>query len=228
MKKSIYIIIILLIIFNMMGCREKYNNKIEEKEINNDEEILEDTEDKYVDDNTLKIAFYDGNNGIYKRLDRFESQLKEMEVINTFSIILSNEDEVQGYSIKKIFNKMIEENSNINNYKIGYNLKFNLKDGREINENILRPLNYGNYGFGPYIYAWLYDDIHANGWHSHIEENEYTDDTIMSSIKLMWGSSANEIASDIELSVFTYDSDDFDSNGNYRGNSKFTTIIEKK
>ena len=49
----------------------------------------------------------------------------------------------------------------------------------------------------------------------------------MSSIKLMWGVTANEIASDIELTIFTYDEDDFDEEGNYRGISKFTTIIEK-
>ena len=49
----------------------------------------------------------------------------------------------------------------------------------------------------------------------------------MSSIKLMWGPTSNEINSNIELSVFTYDEDDFDNSGNYRGISKFTTIIER-
>ena len=49
----------------------------------------------------------------------------------------------------------------------------------------------------------------------------------MSSIKLMWANEASQIDSNIELTVFTYDEDDFDENNNYRGISKFTTIIER-
>ena len=239
MRNKIYILLILLVIITLVGCskvKEINNNdntiinqeEKDKQEEKKEEEKEEKIEEEYIDNNNIKIALYNGNNGVYKRLDRYESKVKEMEVINTFSIILSNEEEVSGYSIKKIYNKMIENIPDINNYKVGYNVKFKITDGREINVNVLKPLEYFEYEFSPYLYAWIYDDIHANGWHSHIEKNEYTDDTIMSSFKLMWGKSSNEIASDIELSVFTYDADDFDNNGNYRGNSKFTTIIVGK
>ena len=231
MKKVLYLSLILLL---LSGCNKKLNN--EKKDIEKSEpetnlyekEIEEPYVEPYVDNNSIKIALYKGNNGTYKRVDRFESKVKEMEVIDAFSFILSNDEVVYGNGIKGLYYSIKETISDFDNYKIGYNIKFNLKDGRVVNENILKPLEYTNYGFCPYLYAWLYDDVHATGWHSHIEEDEYTDNTVMSSIKLMWGNSASEIDSNIELTVFSYDSDDFDELGNYRGISKFTTIIERK
>ena len=151
-----------------------------------------------------------------------------MQEIGTFSIILSNEEKVEGSSIKSLYKEISSKEEFINNYKIGFNIKFTLDSGTIINENVLKPLYYENYGFCPYLYAWIYDDVNANGWHSHIEEDEYNENTIMTSIKLMWGHSAQEISGDIELTVFTYDDDDFDESGICRGISKFTTIIEKE
>ena len=77
------------------------------------------------------------------------------------------------------------------------------------------------------VIIYIYDDINTNGWHSHIEENEYTDNTVMSSIKLMWAPSYYEINSPIELSVFTYDDDDFSEEGYYRGISSYKMTIER-
>ena len=37
----------------------------------------------------------------------------------------------------------------------------------------------------------------------------------------------DEITSDISLTAFTYDDDDFDENGEYRGISKQTVIIKR-
>jgi len=231
MKKIVYLSLILLL---LVGCNKKVSKDIEIKNQDNQEEILENNvinedskKDNYIDDNPVKISFYKKNNGVYKRLDKFESKVESMKEIGIFSIILSDEEEVYGNSIKNLLKEKMESNPEFSNYKIGFNIKFTLKDGTVISENILKPLNYGSYGFSPYLYAWLYDDINTSGWHSHIEENEFRSDTIMSSIKLMWGPSSSEINGNIELSVFTYDEDDFDDSGNYRGVSKFTTIIER-
>ena len=230
MKKVIYLSLILLL---LSGCNNKLENKNEiidnkEPEVMEPEKEEEPYEEPYIDTNPIKIAFYKKNNGVYKRIDKIESKVREMEVIDTFGIILSNDEEVIGSSMKSLYNSIKEGIPEFDNYKIGYNSKFTLKDGTVINENILKPLLYANYGFSHYLYAWLYDDINTTGWHSHIEEEEYTDNTVMSSIKLMWGKTSGDIDSDIELTVFTYDSDDFDELGNYRGNSKFTTVIERK
>ena len=228
MKKIVYLSLILL---TLVGCNKNLtsDNKIEDKK---DEVVVENNEiipeEVYIDDNPIKIAFYQGNNGTYKRVDSFISHVEEYKEIGIFSIILSNEEEVNGSSIKSLYKEKSESIENFNNYKIGFNIKFTLEDGTVINENILRPLDYESYGFSPYLFAWIYDDVNANGWHAHIEENEFNDNTIMSSIKLMWGPSSNQINSNIELTVFTYDSDDFDEFNNYRGISKWTTIIERE
>ena len=226
MKKIMYLVLILIFI---VGCNKKevyINQDIKETKIEEKQE-QDDIEEKYVDDNPVKIAFYHGSNGIYKRIDNFSSKPESMKEIGIFSIVLSDEEEIKGSSIKNLYKEKIENNPEYSNYKIGFNIKFTLENGTTINENILRPLLYANYGFCHYLYAWIYDDVNANGWHSHLEEDEFNDNTIMSSIKLMWGPTSNEINSDIELTVFTYDSDDFDEFGNYRGISKFTTIIER-
>ena len=76
----------------------------------------------------------------------------------------------------------------------------------------------------------MYDDVHqADGaFYSHLEMSDVKDNTIYSSIKLTGIETAN-IESPITLTVFTYDGDeDFDSDGNYRGNSKYTITINRK
>ena len=54
------------------------------------------------------------------------------------------------------------------------------------------------------------------------------DNTIFTTIKLTASTKINDITSDIELTAFTYLDDNDFLDGNYRGNSKFTTIIKKK
>ena len=54
------------------------------------------------------------------------------------------------------------------------------------------------------------------------------DNTIFTTIKLTTSTKINDITSDIELTAFTYLDDNDFLDGNYRGNSKFTTIIKKK
>jgi len=220
-------IFLFLIILFFCGCQNKvvkdYKKPITIPEERDEEHIEEPI---YIDDNPIKIAFYRNNNGTYKRVDKFSSHGDKLKEIGVFSIILSNEESMNG-SIKKLYNDISSTIPNFSNYKIGFNIKFTLIDDRVVDVNVFKPVDYVSYGFGPYLYAWIYDDINANGWHSHIEEKDFNDSTIMSSIKLMWGNNFDEIKSDIELTVFTYDSDDFDESGNYRGISKFTTIIER-
>jgi hypothetical protein len=49
---------------------------------------------------------------------------------------------------------------------------------------------------------------------------------MMTSFKVTGGENYDQIISSIEITVFTYNSkDDFDENGKYRGNSKYTAIL---
>ena len=85
------------------------------------------------------------------------------------------------------------------------------------------------YYFDPYLYVYLYDDINQQdgAWYSHVEESQVNENTIFSSIKLY--QVTDNFSSPIKLTVFTYKSDDdFDTNGNYRGNSSYTINLIQK
>ena len=223
MKKIIWLFVIMIII---TGCKKEIKKEIINKDETTKEEEVPEKKEVYVDNNPIKIAFYSGN-GPYKKLTDFSSSYGEYKEIGVFAMLLSDEDTVSGNSRKTLYKELSSKYENFSNYKIGYSLKFQTEDG-DVYENILEPHVYNSYPFGEYIYVWLYDDINTTGWHSHIEENEYNENTIMSSIKLMWAPNATKITSPVELSVFTYDADDFDENNHYRGNSINKVIINKK
>ena len=60
-----------------------------------------------------------------------------------------------------------------------------------------------------------------------IDKDEYNESTLITSIKLTGSTKTDKITSDITLTAFTYDSDDFDENNEYRGISKYTTTIKR-
>ena len=115
--------------------------------------------------------------------------------------------------------------NDIDDYKIGFNIKFILKDGTNFNGNFLEP---DIYKFGKYFYVYLYDDINQedNVSYSHLEEMK--DNNKITSIKIYAVDGIDEVDNFI-LSVFTYkDDNDFDENGNYRGKSIYGIRIKRK
>ncbi len=228
-----YIIIFIVGLIIVTGCSFKNQdvnseNKIKDKDIseNKVEDKVDNLEkDDYQDDNPVKISLYHKENK-YIRQDVFKSNLAEFKDIGLFSIILSDEKEIDISSVKNLYNKYKMNYDDFSKYKIGYNIRFTLSDGRILNETILKPKVFSDFSFNPYLYVWLYDDINNSGYYSHLEPSDYNDNTVMSSIKLMATSFSKEIVSNIALTVFTYDTlDDFDSNFNYRGNSSHTMFI---
>ena len=228
MKKIIILFIFLLL---LTGCN-KLVKEDNQKEINNDQnnnQINSDLEENiYQDTNPIKIALYEGTNGSYSRVDTFYSKMEALKDIGLFSIILSQDKKVTGNNIKGLYKDYSSQYENFSNYKIGYHIAFSLKDGTMLSETILKPLTFSKFSFSDYLYVWLYDDINNSGFYSHIEEDEYNENTVMSSIKLMSTKKSEEISSPIELTVFTYDEDDFSESGNYIGVSKYKISIVKE
>ena len=228
MKKIIILFIFLLL---LTGCN-KLVKEDNQKEINNDQnnnQINSDLEENiYQDTNPIKIALYEGTNGSYSRVDTFYSKMEALKDIGLFSIILSQDKKVTGNNIKGLYKDYSSQYENFSNYKIGYHIAFSLKDGTMLSETILKPLTFSKFSFSDYLYVWLYDDINNSGFYSHIEEDEYNENTVMSSIKLMSAKKSGEINSPIELTVFTYDEDDFSESGNYIGVSKYKISIVKE
>ena len=111
-----------------------------------------------------------------------------------------------------------------NNLKIGFNIKFSTED-EDFSYNILNPSNC--FEKWEYLLNYLYDDYANRGksFYSHIEENEYNDSTLFTSIKVQSAGECNKIKDKIELTVFTYDTEDDFLDGEYRGNSSSTLTI---
>ena len=214
--KKIFILIICLILFSACSKKEE---KIVTKKKKTETNITIPT---YKDENPVKIAFYENN----KILNEFSTTKNPMTDINVFSVLLTNDEEVIGSNYKTLFNNYYDKYENKENYKIGYYIKFYIGQ-KLIEKTITDPTS--TYSLNPYLYIYLYDDIHQpdGAWYSHVEEKDVKDNTLYTSIKLFMVEDINKITSPITLEAFTYDSeDDFDENGNYRGNSKYTIEIK--
>lgn len=214
MKK---ILIIIILLFTLTSCTKKPNDPI------NLDDTLNINISTYKDDNPIKVGLY-----VDEYLSKEYTTTKtNMQDITVFNIYYTNKEKLENNYIKYNFNKYYNEYENIDKYKIGFIISFSVND-KTYREQILTPDC--EYLFAPYIYIYLYDDIHQtpNTWYSHLLKEEVNDNTIYSSIKLFKADHANEITSPITLSVFTYDKDDFDNNHNYIGSSIYTTTINIK
>ena len=225
MKKIFILIIITIFLF---GCtKEENSNNIVNEKI--DEEIIEEVkeEEKYVDENNTDIGIYLYQNGKYHLVNEYKTGFKDNSDIVIFSIYPSKEEYIDGYNyINNLYNTYTSLD-NYNSLKIGFNLKYTLSSGEEISYNILDPDTALHYDIG-HILSWLYDDYkhRYDSWYSHIEQDEFNDDdTLVTAIKL-YNNNTLDISSKIHFTVFTYDGeDDFDSNGEYRGNSNYSIDI---
>lgn len=219
--KKIVILFSILILLTACNAAKKEENKI--KQSNVQEEIIKE---KYVDENNTPIGLYDGNYGKFELVKEYQTDIIDGEDIAVFSIYPSQDENLEidnRYGVS-FYNKWISY-PNYNNLKIGFNLKYTLNTGEEISFNMFEPDQTFERGF---ILSFLYDD-YANrnsNWYSHVEQSEYSDDTLYTAIKLYANSVEDNINSKIILTVFTYDGlDDFDENGNYRGNSSYSVTI---
>lgn len=218
MKKAF---IILLIIFILTGCNAKETaTNVETPEPT---PIPTPTPTPYIDENPVVVGLY--QNG--KLVHDYSARITNGVDIDSFDVYFTNDESTGSSNTKANFNKYAKNYENADKYKIGFYLSFETNE-KKYEATITKPKVFAT---SPYIYNYLYDDIHqADGtWYSHVEENQVKDNTIYSSIKLFAAEKTEEITSPITLTVFTYDTeDDFDEEGNYRGQSKYTITINKK
>ena len=225
MKK---IVIILIMIFLITSCSQKENtliNNISNIENTNEEDLP--LKDNYIDNNPVKVSIYaeDDNNYLVKVIDKYETtweKKKDIVVLATLPTDISNPE--QGY-MPNLWPKYNEVYNDLD-YKVVWNVSFKLKDGTIINSNLFKPSDAESYY--SFLEVYLYDDVNIpiGTWHSHLLDEDITDNTIMDSIKLTAGENYTEITGPITLTVFSYDtSDDFDENNNYRGKSLYKVEI---
>jgi len=230
MKKFLIIILLYVIIsggffsYNFFLKKDNSNNNVIKNNINTD---IEPETQKYIDTNPIKLGLYKyyGRGKDRELITVYENNWNYHKDISSFEVFYTNENYITGYYFQDTFKEYIDKYTNIDNYKIGYIISF-ITNTKEINKIILSPKDTED--FFDYLEIYLYDDYHRDKgvWYSHTTEEQYNDETLLTSIKLTAGKQINNIISDITVTVFTYDYDDFDNEGNYRGNSKYSIIVK--
>lgn len=212
MKKIILFVTLLLL---LTACSDKSNiNKQDDK----DEVTNLDT---YTDTNPIKVGLYENNSLV----NTYQANFNTNQDLASFYVYYTNDKTIEKTTDKATWQKYYDKYTDIDNYKIGFEISFETEN-ETMSQTIIDATS--THSMGPYLYVYLYDDINQpdNTFYSHLET--INDDTIISSIKLYLASAGDEITSPITLTVFTYDSDDFDASGKYRGNSKYTIEIENR
>ena len=218
MKKSI--IFILIISLLLTACHKE--EKEAPKETPKKEEKQVEKVETYKDLNNTPIGIYTLENNNLKKITNITKHLNVEEDIGTFQIYLSNDDNITLNSNfgEAFYNEWIK----YKNIKQGFNIKYTLKNNQTTSYNIFSPKETFNYW--EYLMNYLYDD-YANkdkSFYSHIEETDYNNNSLFTAFKMQAAYKCNDIKT-IELTAFTYDTEDDFVNDEYRGNSKATLII---
>lgn len=219
MKKVIIIMVMALV---LCGCSNKQNTNKSTKNNKNENSKTEKV-DNYKDENNTNVGIYLEKGRKLELLKDYSTNIVSEKDIGVYQIYFSNDDVINlDTSFSEAYYNLYKDLG----IKVGFNIKYSLSNGDEINHTITNP---SNTIMNDYILTYLYDDYknRNSNFYSHIEESEYDDSSMFTSIKL-YANSVDNLSSDIEFTVFTYDTDDdFDSEGNYRGNSKYTINISK-
>lgn len=220
MTKKIFILII--IVASLTGCTKKENKPTKEVEV---EKETSDYVDPYIDDNPITLSLYQNNNNTRTKLSIYESPLTIYKDIISLEVYYTTEESFTGNQ-KELWTKFKNNYQNIEKYKIGYNIEFETTK-EKISRNILSPKD--TESIFNYIQIYLYDDINQeSSYYSHITQEEITDKTLLTSIKLTASTYINDIISPIIITAFTYDTDDFDKYNNYKGKSSYKVTINRK
>lgn len=231
MKKKLLIILMLLFLTscNQNTTKPTTNNSNQKNNNTPEKNIAIEKEETYIDNNPITLGIYMYYNSYTNRelLTEYKTNWQPHTDICSLEIYYTNEPNIPGSNQKKLWNTYFNNYKNINNYRIGYLIEFETQNEETIEKYILSPNDTPD--IYKYIQLYLYDDIHQQDdtWYSHITTNEYTNNNILTSIKLTGGDQINEITSNITLTAFTYDEDDFDENNKYRGISKSNITIKR-
>ena len=237
-KKTIPFLIILTIIISIIYTTILINkNKNEKKNINENIEIenteieIEETieEPKYKDENQVPISLYIEQGDQLVKISEYSCDWSPENVLNLFYAIPSTEESISSYNFDSMWKEKIAAYPNGDKCRIGYQVSFKYEDGNTYTYNLKCPDD--TYFTFPKVMTYLYDDVNLvpGKPYYHITQDVMYDYTIASSIKLVGDVDSDKIEGPITLTAFCFDSeDDFDEEGNYRGNSKYTITITRE
>ena len=216
MKK---ILVLLITILLLTGCLKEEEKKVEKPK---EEPIVIEEKDTYQDLNTTPIGIYKLENNSLTKLTTLTKHLNIEEDIGVFQIFPSNEDTISLNTSfgESFYNEWIK----YKNIKQGFNIKYTLKNDETTSYNILSPDD--TFAHWEYLMNYLYDDYANRGksFYSHIESSDYNENTLFTAFKIQAAYQCSDIKT-IELTAFTYDSEDDFLDNEYRGNSKAKLLI---
>jgi len=208
------------------SCLKKEENTLNE-EINEKEDQQMDIVDTYLDDNETILGLYLYTNSYTPRklITTYETEYVLYQDIVSLEVFATNEEEISGNNFQTVFKNYFDEEEN--KHKIGFEISFETEDNK-YRKTILNPSDVVD--IFDYVQIYLYDDVHKEigAWYSHVTEEEYNEDTLLTSIKLTASTNIDKIISNITVIAFSYDEDDFDEEGFYRGKSKWEVKIVDK
>lgn len=217
MKRVLIICLCLL----LCACGSKENVKVEKT--SNNKKNIKDVKEVYQDNNNTIVGLYKEKGSKLELVTDYSTDISSGKDIDIYQVYFSNESSVNldsgfGLSYYNMFNSL-----NTPNIKVGFNIKYSLDNGEVVNQTVLKPSDTIQ---NEYIFLYLYDDYknRNSNFYSHIEDSDYDDETLFTSVKV-FANKIDNLSSNIEFTVFTYDTDDDFENGNYRGTSKYTINI---
>lgn len=191
--------------------------------------VIEVIEPPYIDDNPITVRLYNETTRVL--LTSTSGAFVKNVDIGVYSVFFTDVSTAAKGYFQTVFTQYYDDYTEIDDYKIGYDISFKLISGETMKKVILGPNDDPDFMWD-YVRIYLYDDVHQpiGHWYRHLLESEVTESTLMTSIKLTGNGKTSEIDGPITLTVFTYNgTQDFDPITQlYRGNSRYTITINPK
>ena len=126
--KKILLMLLMLSLTTACTKEEVKKEKPKEKETTPivEEQIVEE---EYIDDNPIKLSFYLQNGGIYERKTEYYDPYQAYTDIDWFNVFLTEDNTITNSGVKNTWYTYFNKYQNINDYRIGYEVKFKFKYG---------------------------------------------------------------------------------------------------
>ncbi len=139
----------------------------------------------------------------YAITSRYEDDMSQGRDLCVLGAFPASETALSGKNMGEIWSACLRQNDLSDELRPGFLLEFDTPEGH-CTKLILRPRDITD-AYWDYIETYIYDDIHQTpgAWYSHLLDSEFTDETIVTSVKITAGEKIAEV-SDLTLTVFMY------------------------
>lgn len=209
--------------------------------------VEEPTEPASVDlPNEKVVRLYTGGGGVMELVTEYNSAWTVDEDIATFEAFNTDEQTIyydNYYLVHQTYWDAVETDTV---YKIGYELSFDVNGENKV-ITIRQPsdvannpdLFMGDYaydennnlitdGMTGYLGVWLYADMYHDSTYVHLTQDDMTDETVITSIKLR-PTPQSDAVSNLKLKAFSYSSEEeFNSQGRYIGTHGYEITINNQ